>query len=259
MNNDAIERQYYAEEIKKVWQGLTKGERAWAHLQMNPESLYTIRMAFRDTNSQDDDSIKDISEYFVPTGQKAEDILAMVRLRNGRQYSNVLGTLKSIQGEPIQEALIKNKNGQLVTNDIDALRTYAQSQPVSSGRALNLFVQWQSRQIMMAKLKGKNVRLYRASTSYGLKHCVENLSRALYRRGFLDSKEYCSNEEFIIAMLQNGFDCVNADTWQRKGQRYPGPNYYFNILPLPIRKPRVRNWNYSDEDYWIQQLMEDML
>jgi hypothetical protein len=57
-------------------------------------------------------------------------------------------------------------------------------------------------------------------------------------------------------MLQNGFNCVNV----RDGHKTlkPGPNYEFYMLPLLIKKPYARNWNYNGPDYWIQQLIEDL-
>lgn len=154
-------------------------------------------------------------------------------------------------------------NRQLITTDIEALKEYAMAQPKSKGRALNLFVDWQSKMATINALQNKSRKIYKDYHSYGLKHQIERLSKYLTRWDQWEHNdnpicpwhygEYCGNEEFIVAMLQAGFDCRNS---ANLNIRPPGPNYYFNIEPLKERGSR--NIKKQTGVGWIDKLCHDM-
>lgn len=144
---------------------------------------------------------------------------------------------------------MKDKHGQIKTRNINALREYAETQPRSSGIALNLFIDWQTRLVSTKVLSGKKVKLYHDYHSYGLKHCVERLSEYLKRHNLMERTEYCGNEEFIIAMMQAGFDCDNSAPLSER----LGPNYVFNIVPL-----KTKRGNYGTHEIWMAELARDM-
>lgn len=171
-----------------------------------------------------------------------------------RHYSELNPSEKIWQELRRDAPLVLHEHGQLKTININALKNYCLEQPKSEGLALKYFIEWQSKKVMLAKLQNKSIDLYKGHHSYGLKHCVEQLSRELSKRNIIPTSEYCGNEEFIIAMLQAGFDCENV----KENRLKPGPNYEFYIFPLSIRKPYARNWNYNGPDYWIYQLIEEL-
>jgi hypothetical protein len=145
---------------------------------------------------------------------------------------------------------------QLCTYNIDALKEYSILQPKSKCKSLQLFVDWQSKKSLVHLLHSKTIDINTDISSYGLKHCVEKLSRVLVGKKYIERSEYCSNEEFIVAMLQAGFTCKNTSDYKPRDYK-PGPNYFFNILPLLDRKPKSRNWDCR-RTYWIEQLLEEM-
>lgn len=167
-------------------------------------------------------------------------------------YEDLSNEEKILQLVRSDRPLYVSKSGQLKTSNIDVLKEYCKQQQKSEGIALNLFVEWQSKKVMIANLSNKKIKLYTGHHSYGLKHCIEQLSCELVKQGIITSSEYCSNEEFIIAMLQAGFDCVNVNNKEK-----PSPNYEFYMYPLLAKKPRARHWNYNGTDYWIKEFLED--
>jgi hypothetical protein len=110
-------------------------------------------------------------------------------------------------------------DGQIVTFDMDALKSYCLSQPFPKQRILDVWVKF-----MASNKMSKNI-VKSAGSSYGLKHQVEHMSRFMQKEHGWDY-EYIGNEDLIIAMIHAGFKCKNANTGM------PGPNYFFNLAPL---------------------------
>ena len=108
--------------------------------------------------------------------------------------------------------------GQIVTNDYVKLKEWAQTEPVPTQIALKIFIKF-----LRTNMVTKNVNEY--CTSYTLKHRVEELSKEIQKYDPNYHYEYIGNEDFIIAMLQNGFDIKNAGGGS-------SPNYYFNIKKI---------------------------
>ena len=118
------------------------------------------------------------------------------------------------------------ETNQIRTKDYELLRIYCKTQEPNAGKqlALKIFINYLK--------KNTTIRINRkAGTSYGLKHKVEALSRKIQRMYPNYQYEYISNEDFIISMLQNDFDCKNEDYDK---VYYQGPNYNFNIKKLKI-------------------------
>lgn len=114
--------------------------------------------------------------------------------------------------------------GQIVTNQYDRLKEYCNTQElnVAQQTALKIFVKY------LTYYKSKNISSY--TSSYGLKHRVEELSERLVETVPGYKYEYIGNEDFIFAMLRNGFNCKNCGHgWDADRL---GPNYFFNIKKL---------------------------
>ena len=111
--------------------------------------------------------------------------------------------------------------GQIVTQDYEKLKEWALSEPVPQQRALDIFIKYLSK-------KMKRVRINEYCSSYTLKHRVEELSKEIQKYDPEYQYEYIGNEDFIIAMLQNGFDIRSAGGLS--------PNYYFNIKTIDSQK-----------------------
>lgn len=107
--------------------------------------------------------------------------------------------------------------GQIITMDFKALQQWAQKEPSPKQKALEIFVKYASNNMV-------TTRISNTLSSYSLKHRVEELSRELQKIDPNYSYEYIGNEDFIIAMLQAGFNC-------KKNNR-TSPNYYFNLGKL---------------------------
>lgn len=102
---------------------------------------------------------------------------------------------------------------QIITRDYQQIVSIAAGHPTTTIKSLNGYIAW-------AK-NNRSKRINRDSSSYGLKHRCEDIS------DLLNKHEYVSNEDLIIAMVQNGFQAINAEHSGR-----PGPNYYFNVKSL---------------------------
>lgn len=117
-----------------------------------------------------------------------------------------------------------NENKQIITTDYEALRAWCRSQPQPQQQAFKAFISYLTQKHLVRKLKSKKTNFCYQHTSYGLKHVVERLSDVLGKH------EYVSNEDFIIAMVQAGFDVKNACEKRQGNFRYlVSPNYYFNL------------------------------
>lgn len=111
--------------------------------------------------------------------------------------------------------------GQIVTHDYDKLKVWAQTEPVPEQVALDIFVKY------LAKNLKRNT-INQSHSSYGLKHKVEELSKEIQKHDPDYQYEYIGNEDFIIAMLQHGFDIRSTGGLS--------PNYYFNIKTIDSHK-----------------------
>lgn len=117
-----------------------------------------------------------------------------------------------------------DENRQLITTDYVALKQWCMEQPAPTQRALKVFIRHLGQEQMVRNLKGRKATFCYARTSYGLKHVVERLSDAL------GEHEYVSNEQFIIAMVQAGFDLKNAcEEYSSRDAYQVSPNYYFKL------------------------------
>lgn len=111
--------------------------------------------------------------------------------------------------------------GQVRTTDYNKLKEWAFVENKPTQKALQLFVKYATNNL-------KRQSINTSIGSYGLKHRVEELSRALQKIDTSYSYEYIGNEDFIIAMVQAGFDLKNTEPSSYR----PGPNYYFNLKVL---------------------------
>lgn len=112
--------------------------------------------------------------------------------------------------------------GQICTVDYDRFRDWASEEDFEFPTALTIFVEYASNHL---RRKTLNTRI----SSYSWKHEVEHLSKKLAQKYPHYQAEYISNELFVVAMLQSGFNIKNT----RSTSYSPGPNYYLNIGELP--------------------------
>lgn len=166
---------------------------------------------------------------------------------------------------------------QICTFDEAELKYFCSSYKPPQQKSLALFVEWQ-KNILIEKQKkaladsiksGKKVRTISINSSrgsYGLKHCVERLSRLLE---IIDPNtyqyEYVSNEDLIVALVQSGFRAKNTYKWYSDYRRQqPGPNYFFNIGPMKeehsIATYKInRKGEKKYPNKWFNTCIKDML
>ena len=123
--------------------------------------------------------------------------------------------------------------GQIIASTQKELEEKVYAKPEPNKFALEVFIKW-------AK-QNKRQTVNRSEFSYGLKHRVEDLSRALEKVIPDYQSEYIANEELICAMVRAGFIAKNQ---YRPGSNKLGPNYYFNIKALPTN------------EVWIKQALD---
>ena len=123
--------------------------------------------------------------------------------------------------------------GQIVTTDYEKLKAWAKQEPKPDQKALSAFIKY-----AVANLQRSTINTY--ISSYGLKHRVEEVSKRIKQIDPSYQYEYIGNEDFIIAMLQNGFDVKNATMRM-------GPNYYFNLK------------KFDNDDMWVEKVVKEYL
>jgi hypothetical protein len=79
-------------------------------------------------------------------------------------------------------------------------------------------------------LPTKAKTIYNGSSSYGLKHLMEHISKTVLGNGLIN--KYCSND-----VLKDAFENENYRHIQE------GPNRYYNILASEINRAKKLFWN----------------
>ena len=122
------------------------------------------------------------------------------------------GTFQPVPASQFLDSTHFGPAGSLLTHNSEDLINWCITQPAPKQDSLRLFV-------AVLGLFPNRTTAYRQRTSYGLKHDAEHLGERMGER------EYISNEDLIIAMVQAHFRPTQA----RPSGCIPGPNYYFNV------------------------------
>lgn len=89
----------------------------------------------------------------------------------------------------------------------------------------------EARSLVRLLFPTKTKTIYEGSSSYGLKHFFEHVSRSVINSEFRSSK-YCGNDTIIQAFEEEGYK------WKQEG-----PNRYMNISAKEVNKAYKLFWN----------------
>jgi hypothetical protein len=125
----------------------------------------------------------------------------------------------------------KRSGIQQSSNDDDKLITAVQSLTFLKDVAEHYTVD-QAKLLIQLLFPTQTKGIYEGSSSYGLKHFFEHISRTIIGDRMTRSK-YCSNDTVIQAFEELKYK------WKQDG-----PNRYFNISARDINKAKRLFWNY---------------